>query len=254
VAILHSFLPGDGIMPWTPPEAPDPSEVLDSAVADTQAGTHADALAKYLWFHHNALRYDDALAGVRLSFALGYWLELADVYPPARAAFVRTRDETEAAFQADPTRFDLFHDLAALNQDLGDGLRTADTFAGVARRDPAAAGRLYRVAEPFLVAAGRYEECGPFLDPPRRLWHARNAYKKMTEFEGAMPAGEGHPPKLARRFYVRDVGTLVGLLALNGRHDEAGRMRGEALTVLDDEEFRAVLDAAISGHLPPGPG
>ena len=238
-------------MSWTPPEAPDPSEILHSAAADIQAGAHADALAKHLWFHHNALRHEPALAGVRLSFALGDWLKLAGVYPPARAAFVRTRDETEAAFAADPSSFDLFHDLAAINQYLGDGLRTAHAFASVARRDPAAAEGLYRVAEPFLVAAGRYEECGPYLDPSHRLWFARRSYEEMSEFEAEMPEGKGQPPRLARTFYVRDIATLVGLLALNRRPDEAGQVRGEALAVVDDEEFRAMLDAAMLGHLPP---
>src|SRR5262245_12619760 len=155
-------------MPWTPPDTPDPFEILHSAVADTRDGSHADALTKFLWFHHNALRYDEALLGVRLSFALSDWLQLAELYPPARAAFVRTRNETEAAFAAEPS-FGRFHDLAALNRELGDGLRTADAFTAVARPDPATAEGLYHVAEPFLVGVGRYEECGPFLDPPNRL-------------------------------------------------------------------------------------
>src|SRR4051794_705305 len=134
-------------MAWTPPDSPDLRKILNSAVEDTRAGAHADAQAKFLWFHHNALRHDMAFGGVRLSFALRYWLDLAGVYPPAREAFLRTRDEVAAAFAAVPTRFDLFDDLAALNRYLGEGLMTADAFGRVARRDPAAAGRLYRVAE-----------------------------------------------------------------------------------------------------------
>jgi hypothetical protein len=240
-------------MPWTPPDTPDPSEILNSAAADTRDGSHTDALAKFLWFHQNALQYDEALSGVRLSFALAYWLRLADLYPPARAAFVRTRDQTETAFAAEATS-DRFHDLAALNRELGDGPRTADAFAAVARRDPAAAEGLYHVAEPFLIAAGRYAECGPFLDPPNRLWLARVCYEVMSESEGARSSGEDQPPKLARTFYVEDVATLVALLALNGRPDEAARVRTEALAVVEDEEFRVVLDAAMSGHLPPPAG
>jgi hypothetical protein len=238
-------------MSWTPPDAPDPHKILHSAVDDTRAGAHADALANFLWFHHNALRHDQAFAGVRLSFALSYWLDLAGVYAPARSAFLRTRHEAEAAFTADPSSFDIFHELAAMNQYLGDGMRTADAFSRVAHQDAAAAGRLYHVAEPFLIAAGRYEECGPFLDPPNRLWLAREAYKAMNEFEERRPLGEHQPPKLARAFYVRDIATLVGLLALNRRADEAARVRAEALVVVEDGEFREVLDAAMSGHLPP---
>ncbi len=239
-------------MPWTPPDAPDPLEVLRSAEADTRQGAHADALEKFLWFHHNALRHQPALLGVRLSFALGYWLQLAAVYPPARAAFVRTRDETEAAFRADPSRSDLFHDLAAFNRHLGDGLRTADLFAAVARQDPAAAKRLYRVAEPYLAAAGRYGECGPFLDPPERLRRGREIYQATSEIAAARPEGRDQSGQRARNRYRQNIATFVGLLTLNGRADEAGRVRDEALAVLDDEEFRALLDAAMGGRLPPG--
>src|SRR6188508_1708481 len=114
------------MMTWTPPANPDPSEILHSAARDTRAGSHAQALAKFLWFHNNALRHRPSLGGVRLSFALSYWTALASVYPPARGAFIRTRDEAEAAFRRDPSSLELFHDLAFFNERLGDGARTAD--------------------------------------------------------------------------------------------------------------------------------
>ena len=238
-------------MPWTPTDAPDPFEILNSAVDDTRTGSHADALAKFLWFHHNALDHDYALSSVRLSFALGYWSELGDQYPPARSAFLRTRDEAEAAFADNYKSFELFQDLAALNRQLDDGLRTADAFCAVARKDPAAAERVYHVAQPYLVACGRFEECNRFLDPAGRLELARQSYEVMGQFEEEMPAGEDQPSKLARTFYVRDMVALVGLLVLNRRADEASRVREQALGVVDDDEFRAMLDAAMSGHLPP---
>jgi hypothetical protein len=68
------------------------------------------------------------------------------------------------------------------------------------------------------------------------------------QFEDDIPPGEHQPHKLARTFYVRNIATLVGLLALNRRAGEAGWVCAEALGVVDDDEFRAVLDAAMSGH------
>src|SRR5690349_19790316 len=103
-------------MTWAPPDNPDPSAILTAAADDTRSGAYADALAKFLWFHRNALRLNRALVGVRVSFALSYWLDLAELYPPAREAFLRTRDEAEAAFAADPSSFDLFHELAGMNR------------------------------------------------------------------------------------------------------------------------------------------
>jgi hypothetical protein len=239
------------MMMWTPPDDPDPSRILHSAVSDTRDGLHAQALAKFLWFHNNALRHNRAFYGVRLSFALSYWMGLAAIYPPARAAFAQTRDETEAAFRGDSSRFELFHDLAALNEHLGDGERTADLFVRTARDNPAVAKALYRVAEPFLIAVGRYDACGPFLDPPERMQLAADRYEMTRSREEARSGDERAPPPLARSFYTHDVATLVGLLALNHRPEEAKSAQAQALTVLDDEEFRGLLDAAITGHLPP---
>lgn len=238
---------------WTPPADPDPSEILTSAEDDTRSGQDARALAKFLWFHHNALRYCESLYGVRLSLALASWQELARVYPPAQDAFVRTRDEAEAAFAANPTSFRLFKDVAALNQRLGDGQRTADAFGRAAAADPAAARRLYHLAEPDLIAAGLYAACGPFLDPPRQLASAAASYHNLNEWEESQPKVKDgvEVPKLARRFYTHEVATLVGLLVLNRWPDEAIRARDQALTVLDDPDFRTMLDAALTGHLPP---
>src|SRR5258708_6010646 len=112
-------------MMWTPPDDPDPSEILESARGDTYEGSHAQALVKFLWFHNNALQHNPGLLGVRLSFALSYWMELGAIYPPAKAAFIRTRDETESAFVDEPSNFALFQCLAALNEYLGDTPCTA---------------------------------------------------------------------------------------------------------------------------------
>jgi hypothetical protein len=237
-------------MTWTPPDHPNLLELLNSAVSDSRDGLHDQALTKFLWFHHNALRHNRSFVGVRLSYALNFWMELASVYAPARVAFIRTRDETEAAFRNDPTSFDLFHDLAALNEQLGDWARTADLFAGIARDDHAAAKRLYLVVEPHLIAAGRYEECGPFLDPPTRLHLAAHSYEVMRNMEESRQADEHPPPRLARTFYMHKVATLIGLLALNHRAEEADGIRAQALSVVDDEEFRELLGTAMTGHLP----
>jgi hypothetical protein len=237
-------------MSRTPPALPDPFEILNSAVADTKAGAHADALAKFLWFHNNSLQHNAGLSGVRLSFALAYWMDLGKVYSPAQTCFIRTRDETEAAFANNLASFQLFHDLAALNRELGDGLRTAGAFASVATWDPSAARRLYHVAEPFLVAAGRYDECGPFLDPPERMQRSKELYEVNRRWEETEPLGKHRRPPMARKFYEHDVATLIALLALNHRAEEAGWVRDQALAIVDDEEFRLLLAAAMSGHLP----
>ena len=68
---------------------------------DAAARRYDVALAKQLWFHKNAVRYNRSLSAVRTSFALGYWRRLADSYPPALDALKRTREEAWSATVSD---------------------------------------------------------------------------------------------------------------------------------------------------------
>lgn len=45
-------------MKWAPPDVPNPSEILQSAIVDTRGRSYEQALAKFLWFHENALHYE----------------------------------------------------------------------------------------------------------------------------------------------------------------------------------------------------
>jgi hypothetical protein len=53
---------------------------------------------------------------------------------------------------------------------------------------------------------------------------------------------------------IADIATLVGLLVINDRTEEALLVRDRALNDFDDPEFRATLEAALTGHLPKQPG
>ena len=88
-------MPSTRFSNWGPGMNPDPSAILHEARADRRAGRFADALTKHVWFHENALKYVPSLSGVRLSFALTYWMELGAVYPAALRKLKRIRDDAE---------------------------------------------------------------------------------------------------------------------------------------------------------------
>src|SRR5262245_62591983 len=92
---------------------PDPQQVLEEARDLAAQGRYEEALQKHLWFHENALKYDPDLSAVRLSFALGYWVELGEEYPKAREALVAIRDRGDQALRAGDRSFELFHEVAA---------------------------------------------------------------------------------------------------------------------------------------------
>lgn len=84
-----------------------------------QEGRFSEALSEYIWFHEHALEERPSLHGVRLSFALGYWLELAEQYPPARAALQSVLDEKTARLERGDQDWELFNDVTAINRESG---------------------------------------------------------------------------------------------------------------------------------------
>jgi hypothetical protein len=78
----------------------DPRAALDEARTLRLAGRLDEALEKHLWFQDNASRIEPALIGVRLSFALAEWGELAKIHPAASAAMQARFAAFSATFAA----------------------------------------------------------------------------------------------------------------------------------------------------------
>jgi hypothetical protein len=109
---------------------------------------------------------------------------------------------------------------------------------------------LYHVAEPYLIAAGRYHECGPFLDPAKRVQLAADCYHLTKQHEESRPEHDIAIPKVAGSHFTRNVATLTALLIMDNRVGDAKGVYDSALRIMSDEEFRNVMDAAMTGHLP----
>ena len=152
---------------WTPPSDPDPDKVLSEACEDTSAGRYEDALAKHLWFHNEALRYQPSLSGVRLSFALGYWLELAEVYPPAMKELERIRHETrQEILNSNSQKIrDLFLDFQGMNRTLQAESETTALFIQLDRDYPDRAEQVFVLALPALLKSHEHKLCGKYLKP-----------------------------------------------------------------------------------------
>ena len=93
-----------------------PSEVLQEAKKFTFQGEYTKALAAHEWYHENALTIEPAQYGVRLSFALSYWKELADKYPPALASLKRYKKKAEQSLKQGECTPQLFKDFSAISE------------------------------------------------------------------------------------------------------------------------------------------
>lgn len=235
---------------WIPPDNPDLMAILTSGQNDVRAGLHDVALAKFVWFHRNALLIDQAFAGVRLSFALLYWHRLADEYPPAMKALLEARDQAESSFLNAGYRFPDFQDLAALNRELGDETRTVTIFKQVLESNREAARRVYHVAERALVKQREFELCDPFLEPNKRLEITLKGFQVGRRFETNPSRFTPRSPETAYAHLMHNIATLVALLVINHREPEANTVVREAQAALPDFPVMADLESALAGQLP----
>jgi hypothetical protein len=241
---------------WSPPANVDPQSILREATDDARAGKFDRALAKHVWFHEHALEIQPSLVGVRLSFALSYWMDLGAKHPPALAKLKEIRDATrkrvvEAADE--PPRFEDFQDLNGINRALGEPADTAGAFRIVAEKYPALAERTFRVAQPALIAAKEYKLYAEHIKPDQTVAEMVRSYRTMREVITRVPNGADMVGRIEQR-YINEAATLVAVLINGDRLEDAA----DAVAVLrreeGDAEFQASLanamDAALRGEMP----
>jgi hypothetical protein len=238
---------------WTPPKNPDPYKILNEARDDRDAGRFADALAKHVWYHENALKYRPAQYGVRLSFALSDWVELGNLYPPALLMLQSVRDEAGKKVREATSHqkiFQTFHDFAAINRAIEEQSKTTDLFVWLDANKPKAAERAFGVAEPALIESKQYRLCGKYIDADRafgeivRHYHMNQGMAKSEKFGGDFR-------EFAQKTFSNSTATLVALLVLNDHKADALRIAEKALKEHDDAEFKQTLEKAKKGELPP---
>jgi hypothetical protein len=236
---------------WKPPARPDPGQILHEAREDGLAGRHADALAKHLWYHREALAISPSHAGVRLSFALSYWGALAEKYPPARKELEAVRIETGARARTPAGTEQDFHDFQSMNRQSRNEASTLDLFLWLDQNNPAVAKASYPRAERTLISARKYELCGKYLDPDGRSGELIRDYKShMEEAKRQRDIPADWVTGTAKGILMDRGGSLVALLVLNGRKAEADKVAEAFLKAHSDADMRKTLAAAKKGVIP----
>lgn len=224
----------------------DPRGRLQQGQEAAAAGRYEDALRDYIWFHEHALEHEPSLYGVRLSFALRYWMELADEYPEARTALKRIRDEKTTRLLDGDSNRDFFHDVESINERLENEEATYELFAAIEKAKPEFAAVCADLAMPAIVQAGDFEMARRYTPSPedtlRRYSDAFNA-----DIEGL----ERQPPSTAPRLeayvqiYVRRVHLLLRILRGNNENSEADSLEGRALEPIKSPSVREAVREAM---------
>ncbi len=232
-------------------------------------GRYEEALQRYLWYHAQTR---EAGTGAALVSALSDWIELGRRYPKAKQALIGIRDHNTHEFVEGRGYFELFTELANINEALGEQDRTYALYKGILQADPPLAGECYFVMETALVEHGEYALCARYLgDPQVRLDSARRLFgmeqglaQQQVErhHETARQIEALHrtngwpqpplPPTDASDFmrkssvdrFVRNVGQLIEILVGAGRKPEAGKICDQALATLDDPRLKSAISDA----------
>jgi tetratricopeptide (TPR) repeat protein len=226
-------------------EQPDPHKILREAEADTRAGHYELALKKYLWFHHNALQIEPSLRGVRLSFALSAWFRLGAVYPPALAALRNARDQALESVKREHAR-DPFADFVAINRTLSEEARTVEAFVALDKVDPATARQVFAKARPALLRAKDYALCGKYLNPKEDFSLSVDLYRMQKD----APDDDPGLRTFAENKFSNDTTTLIALLVVNGRQEEAKDIASSAKSAWAATAFHAAVEKALRGEVP----
>jgi hypothetical protein len=178
-------------------------------------------------------------------FGIGAWKKLGDAYPPALVKLKEARDQAAANVRAGKQVLDSFQELTAINRILGEEAITRDAFIALNPKTRKDVNWLFRIARPALIRLKEYKLCLEFIDPAE--WFADAAANFHKSERSKDFAGK---KQLAETTFVNRVATLVALLAVTDRKDEAETFASQARKEWDNAAFGAALDAALQGTVP----
>lgn len=224
----------------------DPRARLRSGLAAANEGRFEDALREYVWFHQHALEHDRAFYGVRLSFALSYWLDLAKVYPEARRKLEKIRDRKTALLACGGGDRALFHDVESINDYLGAEKATYELFLTMAQISPMLAAGCGDLAIEAIVKARDFQLAQKYSP------HPEDALLRFSgDLNGDVADLKGNAEENARRLdaythiYCDRVRTTIAILQGLRKSEEAEHCREWAVALVDSRPVRARIQRML---------
>ena len=200
-----------------------------------QAGDYAEALDRHLWFHEHALDYDEAMTGVRLSFALGSWFELGEKYQPAKDALIGTRDRDLEVLKNGGGDERLFYDVLCLNETLGEKDNNIKLFEQIQKSRPDDVKDYWRFIKDTVLEAKRYDIAADFIGEPAADF--KEALKFYDENQSLYddPRLEGEQFRAYNEnSFVEQSLALIDMATALGKNESAKEMRAKAFAVVGD--------------------
>ncbi|WOH36802.1 hypothetical protein RI844_15705 [Thalassotalea fonticola] len=147
----------------------DLKSVLTDGVSDFYSEKYQSALDKFVYFFDNTSESSE-WAGVRLSFGLSTWGELAKVYPDAKDKLVARKNIALKEYNSDPTK-EKFKTFASICRYLGLGNEVLDIFYQYHLSNKQYAQLTFDPTYEYLIEAERYSICAEYIDYSKKYEH-----------------------------------------------------------------------------------
>ena len=224
----------------------DPRKRLHQAQSAAAEGRHEEALREYVWFHNNALKLRPSLYGVRLSFALWYWMDLAKVYPKALRELERIRVHKTRVLRNGGGSRDLFHDVTAINDFMHRSRDTYRLFKNLQTRRPRLASRCAMIAMPAIVHSRDFRLARRYVpQPDKRVAQLAARLNKDLEWlkreTSRAPARHAHIQN-----YSKELRMLIAVLRGVGERQRAAEVRNSAVGLVNSRSARRAVAAALA--------
>jgi hypothetical protein len=229
------------------------SSRLSHARKLVEEGLYEQALIEYIWFYEHALEENSALYGVRLSFALGYWRELGDIYSPAMIKLKQVVESKSQELENGNTDRALFHDVVAINNVLDSDDATYRLFVSLNKKNPDFAQSCARMATEVLVKAKDFELARSFIKNPieaiENLTSSLNEDTQWARRDENVKHSDAIMDGLIHNF-IHDVCLLVNIVGSAGELALSQKMFDIAVSEIRDPEVRSVVENGLVGVSP----
>jgi hypothetical protein len=224
-------------------------ERLRTARLAAEEGRFAEALNEYIWFHDHVLDDEPSMRGVRLSFALIFWHELGGQYPPARAALQRVRNEKTRILEQGSQDWELFDDVIAINQELGNDEATYDLFCLIHNASPNLAEQCADAAMPAIVKAFDFKLARSYMpDPEKKIECSAATFSHGIEWANRTTPLENQAAiiDVGVRDYANEVGMVVQVVSMSGETERAELLMEQAISLMESTALQDAVRAELS--------
>jgi len=207
-----------------------------------QEGEYQEALRRFIWFHEHALEYEPAMCGVRLSFALMYWNELGEVYPPADSALIEIRDKAVCQIESGQGDSALFNDVVALNRTLEEESETVLLFRKLSENQQDLARQCWAAAEEAVMNAEQYDLAAEYVsDPVEEFEKAKARYDLNATLYNRLGTGSNDFRRCNEDVLVEESLRLIKLSLALGDRDTAIEIMNRASAVVKDDRLKEAI-------------